>query len=231
MQAKDVMTREVATVRPETPLVEAATILVARHISGLPVLDESGQLVGILTEGDLLRRIELGTLPQRTRWLNLLRGPGLAAAEYVRTRTQHVEDVMTPSPASVAPEAPLEEVVALMERKRIKRVPVVDADKLVGVVSRSDLVRALVRAMPTRDGKPRDDAAIRADILAELEAQDWYRMCNITVTVEHGDVRLEGVVQSDAVHPALRVAVERVPGVVAVQNHVATMDPIVTVGV
>jgi CBS domain-containing protein len=229
MQAGDIMTRTVATVRPETTIAVAIATMVEGRISGLPVLDGSGRLVGILTEGDLLRRTEIGTEPHRPGWLKFLRGTGSAATDYVRARTHQVEDVMTPAPETVCPTAALDDVAALMERRRIRRVPVVDGGVLVGIVSRADLVRALGQAMQRHADLPSDDLAIRAAILAELKSNDWSSMCEISVSVDHGVVQLDGPVQSDAVRTGLRVAAERVPGVVAVENRVVVIDPLVGV--
>jgi CBS domain-containing protein len=227
MFARDVMTREVVTIRPDTLLAEAVALMVTSRISGLPVLNAAGHLLGILTEGDLLRRFELGTTRQRPAWLNFLRGPGGAAADYVRSRTLHVQDVMTPSPVRVAPEASLEQVVELMERERIKRVPVVLDQKVVGIISRGDLVRALAGVMAAMPVENRENAAIEADILAEIDGQGWSAMTHVGVSVDQGRVRLEGIAQTEAVRTALRVAAERVAGVVAVANEVTIPDPMV----
>ncbi len=229
MQASDIMTRRVATLRPETTIADAIAMMVEGRISGLPVLDGSGRLVGMLTEGDLLRRTEIGTEPHRSGWLKFLQGTGRAATDYVRARTHRVEDVMTPMPEAVDSAATLEDVVALMERKRIRRVPVVDAGVLVGIVSRADLVRALGQAMLRPVDQHSDDLAIRAGVLAELKSNDWSSLCDITVAVDHGVVQLGGPVQSDAVRTGLRVAAERVAGVVAVENRVVVIDPLVGV--
>ncbi len=225
MQAGDIMTREVATLRPDTTIADAIGRMVEGRISGLPVLDQSGHVVGMLTEGDLLRRTELGTAPHRPGWLKFLRGTGRAATDYARARTHRVEDVMTPTPKTVASVAVLNDVVALMENSRIRRVPVVDAGVLVGIVSRADLVRALGQAMQRQADLPADDTTIREAILAELKSNNWSSMCEITVLVQQGVVHLAGQVQSDAVRTGLRVAAERVAGVVAVENSVSVSDP------
>ncbi len=228
MLARDVMTTTVATVHPRTPLAEAVAKLVEGRISGLPVVDDQGALVGILTEGDLLRRVELGTVPQHSGWMRFLRGPGLAASEYVRTHTAAVEDVMTQAPTSATPATTLDDVVALMERHRVRRVPIVDDGKLVGLVSRADLVRALASALHQAAPAPATDAAIKEAIMAELNSQAWSNMCSVTVAVQNGQVRLEGIAQSEAVHRALRVAAETVAGAKNVVNAVSILDPMVT---
>lgn len=229
MQAMDVMTCEVTTVRPDTPIPEAIAKMVEGRISGLPVLDGKGQLVGILTEGDLLRRTELGTVRKRPGWLNLLRGPDRSAAEYVRCSTLEVDDIMSPDPVTVTSTTALEEVVALMERERVRRVPVVNNGVLVGIVSRADLVRALGHAMSIRAEIPVDDIGIRAGIIDELRRQPWFPQSNVSVMVRHGAVQLDGLVQSDAVRLAIRVATERAPGVKSVENRVEVLDPMMSV--
>jgi CBS domain-containing protein len=227
MLARDVMTAQVMTIRPDTLIAAAVAQMVAARVSGLPVVDPAGHLVGILTEGDLLRRFELGTTRHRPAWLNFLRGPGQAAADYVRTRTLHVMDIMTPSPISVAPDAPLAQVVGVMEQAKIKRVPVVADGQVIGIISRGDLVRALSGLLSALPVDIRGDAAIQADILAEIDGQGWSAMAHVGVAVDHGRVRLDGIAQTDAVKTALRVAAERVPGVIAVQNDVTIPDPMV----
>ncbi len=228
MLAGDVMTRDVATVHPKTPIAEAVAKMVAANISGLPVLDDEGMLAGILTEGDLLRRVELGTTPHHSSWLNFLRGPGLAAIEYVRTHTLNVEDVMTRDPVSVGPEASLGEVVAAMERSHVRRVPVTKEGRLVGIVSRSDLVRALAHRLSAGAPEKRPDEAVRAEIVNEMNRQGWHSMCSVKVTVKDGRVTLQGIAQSEPVYRAVRVAAESVPGVIDVDNQVSVLDPAIT---
>ena len=145
MKASDVMTRDVITVRRETSVTNAIRLMLDNNVSGLPVLD-NGKVIGILTEGDLLRRSETGTEKHRPRWLEILMGPGRMAGEYVRTHGRRVEEIMTTDLVSVAGDTPLDEVVGLMERRRIKRVPVIEGDLLVGVISRADLLRHIPAA-------------------------------------------------------------------------------------
>ena len=227
MLARDVMTPHVTTVTPDTPIRHAIAKMVAGRISGVPVLDAQGHLAGILTEGDLLRRIELGTEPHRPGWLSFLRGPGLAASDYIRTRTMHVSDIMTAAPVTVGPADTLEQIVGLMERKHVKRVPVVENGALIGIISRGDLMRALSGLLAGATVDARDDEAIRTDIIAELHAQNWSALSNVAVSVESGRVTLEGIAQTEAVRNAVRVAAETIGGVVAVDNRIAIPDPMV----
>lgn len=225
MLAEDVMTRAVTFVHPDTPIADAAAKMALGHISGLPVVDKAGALVGIVTEGDLLRRVELGTAPNHSSFMNFLRGPGLSANEYVRTHTLSVEDVMTPELATVGPKATLGEIVSCMERHHVRRVPVVEEGSLLGIVSRADLVRELHRQLEAGRSGPRSDDAIREDILAEMKRQHWHTLCNVSVEVRDGMVTLTGMAQSEPVLRALRVAATCVRGVTSVANEVTVLDP------
>jgi CBS domain-containing protein len=223
MKAHDVMTWGAITVKPDESVTRAAPLMLENKISGLPVVDDKGQLVGIVTEGDFLRRGELGTQRQRPRWLEFLLGPGRLAAEYVQTSGRKVAQIMTPEPKTITPETPLEEVVRLMERHRIKRLPVVQDGKLVGIVSRADLLHAL--GSIARELKPAasDDATIREQIIAECAKQRWAP--HINVVVRDGAVDLWGVISDDRKREAFIVAAENVPGVKAVHDHLAWIEP------
>ena len=223
MKARDVMTWGAIAVKPEESVARAVQLMLQNKISGLPVVDDSEQLVGIVTEGDFLRRGELGTQRQRPRWLEFLLGPGRLAAEYVQASGQKVAQVMTPEVKSITPETPLEDVVRLMERHRVKRLPVVQDGKLVGVVSRADLLHALGNV--ARELKPvaGDDATIREQIIAECAKQRWAP--HINVVVRDGVVSLWGVITDDRARDAFIVAAENVPGVKAVHDHLAWIEP------
>ena len=226
MNAADVMTRTILSAGPETPIAEAIGLMLDNRVSGLPVIDEVGQLVGILTEGDLLRRGETGTERHRPRWLEILLGPGRLAGEYVRTHGRKVEDIMTREPVSVAPETPLDEIVELMERHRIKRVPVLEGEKLVGIVSRADFLRALAQRLKEQSAAAPGDAEIRERILAELAKVFWVPRDRVGITVENGVVDLNGVILDEKEREALRVAAENVPGVRAVEDHLVWVEPV-----
>src|SRR5215475_13769276 len=173
MKAHDVMTWGTITVEPEASVARAVRLMLQNRISGLPVVDGSGQLVGMVTEGDFLSRGELGTRRQRPRWLEFLLGPGRLAAEYVRSSGQKVMEIMTIELKTITPETPLDEVVRLMERHRIKRLPVVEDGKLVGIVSRANLLHALASVARELKAPAGDDAAIRDQIMAECAKQPW----------------------------------------------------------
>src|SRR5215471_18463161 len=167
MKAHDVMTWGAITVGPDEPVLKAARLMLQNRISGLPVVDKEGQLVGMVTEGDFLRRGELGTQRQRPRWLEFLLGPGPLAAEYVRSSGQKVGEIMTIEPKTVTPDTPLDEIVRLMERHRIKRLPVVQDGKLVGIVSRANLLHALASVAHEVKAPAGDDATIRERVLGD----------------------------------------------------------------
>jgi CBS domain-containing protein len=223
MKAHDVMTWGTITVEPEASVTRAVRLMLQNKISGLPVVDAKGQLVGMVTEGDFLRRGELGTERRRPRWLEFLLGPGRLAAEYVQSSGQKVSEIMTPEPKTISPETPLDEVVRLMERHRIKRLPVVQDGKLVGIVSRANLLHAL--ASVAREVKPPagDDATIRERILAECAKQPWAP--HVNVVVRDGVVGLWGVITDERERQAFMVAAENVPGVKAVHDHLAWIEP------
>ena len=225
MKASDVMTRDVITVGREASVANAIRLMLDNNISGLPVSD-NGKVVGILTEGDLLRRSETGTEGQRPRWLEILMGPGRMAGEYVRTHGRKVEAIMTTDLISVARDTPLDEVVGLMERRRIKRVPVIEGGVLVGVVSRLDLLRALLRTIEAQHSEDRGDDDIREQILAELAKAPWVPRDGLSISVKDGVVDLNGVILEEKEREALRVVAENVSGVRAVQDHLIWIEPV-----
>src|SRR5579862_1578744 len=152
MNVSEVMTAEVITVTPETTIAEAAGLLLQHRISGLPVVGPGGEVVGIVTEGDLLRRVETGTARHHARWLEFLITPGRLAREYADANARNVGEVMTQGVIAVAPQDPLDAAVRLMERRHVKRLPVVEAGRLVGIISRANLVRALLSNLPKPAG-------------------------------------------------------------------------------
>lgn len=227
MRAADIMSTQLVSIAEEATVVEAIRLMLGKNISGLPVVDARGGPVGVITEGDLLRRTELGTERHHSAWIEFLRGPGRAAEDYVRTHTHRVADVMTPEPASVGEDAPLEDVVALMERRRIKRVLVVRDGRLVGLVSRADLLRALLADMEREAWEPacRSDEEIRERLLRALEAQGWAPREALRISCQGGVVTLDGVIMDEREREALRVAAERIPGVERVVDALVWMDP------
>ena len=224
MNAGEVMSHNPIAVPAEAGLAEALRLMFDHHVSGLPVADGKTRLVGILTEGDLLRRSELGTAGQRSRWLDLLMS-GRLASEYVRTHTRRVSEIMTRDVVSVAEDTPLTEVVRLMERHRIKRVPVLRDGALIGIVSRADLLRAIQRLLVAEPKTAASDETIRRHVLDELARAPWAPH-GLTVDVANGVVTLDGVILDEQKRSALRVAAENVPGVKAVVDHIVWVEPV-----
>lgn len=212
MKAGDVMTTGAATVHPWDTVGEAARTMANYGVSGLPVIDGEGGVVGMLTERDLLRRVELGTEHRRPRWRDLWFEPGDLAEEYSRAHGRKVEDVMSRDVAAIDTEMPLDEVVGLMEEKGYKRLPVVRDGKLVGIVSRANLLTALSRRLDPPGTVDRDDLALRRQILDELANKAWSKGAAIDVQVREGKIILRGTVEDERVARAMQVAAENTPG-------------------
>jgi CBS domain-containing protein len=224
MKAKNVMTPNVMSVQPDTPVMQAVRLMLQKRISGMPVVDSAGRLVGIVTEGDFLRRVETDTEKHRPRWLELLLGPGRLAEDYVRTHGRKVEEIMTRDPVTVTEDTPLAEIVKAMEKRQIKRVPVLRDQQVVGIVTRANLLHAL--ASLARDIKFTDmgDSSIRDKLLAELRKQPWAPVGALDVIVRNGVVELWGTITDERERQALVVAAENTPGVKDVHDHIAWVD-------
>jgi CBS domain-containing protein len=225
MIVADVMTRHVLSVAPDAAVEEAAKLMLSRGISGLFVVDGKEELAGVVTEGDLLRRDELGTERFRPWWLRMLVSPGRQAADFTRTHGRRVRDVMTEQVISVASTANLEEVVATMETHRIKRVPVTEAGRVIGVVSRSDLLRALVGRVRQEAPTATDDRSIRTAILDALDNASWAPLTALNVTVSEGVVDMWGTITNDDERRAICVIAENTLGVKAVHDHLVYVKP------
>ena len=226
MLAGDVMTRKVISVASDASAMQAGALMLKHQISGLPVVDSSGILLGIISEGDFLRRAELGTQRRRPRWLAFLISPGRLASEYVHACGRKVKEIMTPNPYTVTESTPVTEVVQLMERHRIKRVPVVCGRRLVGIVSRADLLRALARLARATETVATNDAEIRERVMAELRRQSWAPLDLINIIVRDRIVELRGTITEDSARQAMVVAAENVPGVRAVHDHLVWVEPV-----
>lgn len=226
MKAADVMSRNVVAVGSGATVLDAIRLMLDKRISGLPVVDDDAKLIGILTEGDLLHRSETGTARNRPAWLGLLIGPGRLAGEYVRTHGRRVGEVMTHEVVSVSEDTPLEQVVQLMDDRRIKRVPVLREGALVGIVSRADLLRALAERIAEENAEPGSDEQIRRRLIAELEKSAWSPREGLTITVKDGAVEFSGVIFDENEREAMRVAAENVPGVKSVHDHLVWVEPV-----
>ena len=225
MKARDVMTRNVVSIGPDATVLQAARLMLQHHISGLPIVDAAGTLVGILSEGDFLRRRETATERRRSRWLEFLMGPGKIASEYTHSHGKKVSEVMTDEVQTVDEDADLETVVELMERRRIKRVPVTRDGRMTGIVTRSNLMHAMVSMARGEPAPPKGDAEIRERLLREIEAQEWAPAAMVNVVVRDGVVELWGAVIDDRQREALKVAAENIPGVKAVKDHLVWIEP------
>jgi CBS domain-containing protein len=226
MKAKDVMTHCLVSITPDAPIGDAIARMISHQVSGMPVIAPDGALVGMVTEGDFLRRTEMHTEAPRRRWLELLQGPGSEASEYVRSHGATVRDVMSSRPVAVDPETPLSKVVDLMEEHAIKRIPVLEDGRVVGIVSRADLVTALGTYLvkPKKAATAGDDA-IRRSIMAEMKKQPWCPIQSLTVRVRNGFVHVSGVVFDERQRRALHVLVENIPGVKGIQERVGDYVP------
>ena len=224
MRAHQIMTRSVITVTPETSVVEAANIMLQRHISGLPVVNSAGHLVGIISEGDFIRRSEIGTQHQRGRFMKFILGAGREATDFVHEHGRKVAEIMTPEPLTINEDTDLEKIVELMEKNQVKRLPVTRGDKLVGIVSRSNLLQAVASlARDIRDPTANDDH-IRNRIIDALEKNDWCPI-GLSVTVRDGIVHLSGVITEERSRQASIVGAENVAGVKKVHDHLCWVEP------
>ncbi len=227
MKAGDVMTRMVTTVLPTNTVAEAIRRMLEGHISGLPVVDAKGHLVGIVTEGDFLRRAETGTARKATGWFAFLKDPGGLAEDYIQSHARVVSDVMITDVASVTESASLEDVVELMEKRRIKRVPVTHGKNLIGLISRTDLLRAVAAHMPAADPVSLSDADLHSAMMRELRKQDWAPRYAVSVAVKDGVVTLHGGMIDQRQREAVRVLAENVPGVKSVKDEMFWIEPMV----
>jgi len=219
MKAADVMVRNVITVPQDSVVAEVVDRLIGNRISAVPVVDADGRVVGVVSEGDLVRRAEAGTELRRSHWLEWMVPNQTLAAEFVKSHSRRVSDIMTRNVISVAPDTPLDEVATILESNGIKRVPVIENGKLVGILSRSNLVQALATIYKQATAATVDDAKLRTAIMEQLESKAWSHPSLLNVTVKDGAVDLWGIVESNAEKQAVRVAAEVAPGVKAVKDN------------
>jgi CBS domain-containing protein len=223
MRAHQIMTRPVITVTPETTIVEAANIMLQKHVSGLPVVDAAGKLVGVVSEGDFIRRSEIGTQRKRGRWLRFILGPGKSASDFVHEHGRKVSEVMTKSPLTITEDTALEEIVELMEKNNVKRLPVIRKDKVVGIVSRANLLQAVASLAREVPDPTADDDHIRNRVIDAMEKNDWCPF-GLGVIVKDGIVHLSGVITEERSRQAAIVAAETVQGVKQVHDHLCWVD-------
>lgn len=224
MKAHQIMTRKVITVSPDASIRDAAKLMIDYHVSGLPVVDASGALVGIVTERDFLRRHEVGTQRKRPRWLEFVRGPSLQAIDYVREAGCKVHEIMTREVHTVTQDAELSDIVDMMEKDHIKRVPVMHGGKLVGIVSRQNFVAAIADVMRETSDVGTSDALIRRRVIAVLRQNEWTPV-GLDVRVQDGVVDLNGFITDENIRQAIVVTAENVAGVTRVNEHLCWVDP------
>ncbi len=218
MQARDIMTTCVITVGPDAEVAEIAKCLLENRISAVPVVETEGRLIGIVSEGDLIRRSELGTERHRSWWLSLLLLPQHSAVDFIKTHGRRARDVMTREPITVHDDAPLEEIAEVLEKHRIKRVPVIHDGKLVGIVSRANLLHGLVARQI--DGNPSiDDRTIKAAVEKNL-SDAGVRIHLLNLVVSSGVARIWGIVTTPEEQVAACIAAERAPGVKEVRANI-----------
>jgi CBS domain-containing protein len=222
MQVSDIMTVDVVSVAPDTPVDDIAKLMLEKRISGVPVVDAEQRVIGIVSEGDLMRRGETDTVRQRSWWLRLFSSNAELANEYAKAHGSRAEHVMSRSLVTVPETASLREVADLLQRHAMKRMPVLRDGKLVGIVSRANLLQALASAGDLASGK-RADEAIRALLLADLRKEKWAQASPGNVIVIDGTVHLWGNIGSEEERRAFRIAAENVPGVRGVEDHMTPM--------
>jgi CBS domain-containing protein len=220
MRAADIMTRDVITVAPEDSVQDVARLLVKQRISATPVLDSGGSVVGIVSERDLMRRAEIDTDEKRSWLRRAWAGRERLALDYVRTHAGKVADIMTSNVITANPDTSLRDIASLLEQNGIKRVPIVEAGKLVGIVSRADLLRAFAALPVEPAARVVSDDEIRKRLYARLQSQHWISPSTLNVAVDHGVVEVWAAVNSHAERKAICVAAETIPGVIAVNDHI-----------
>jgi CBS domain-containing protein len=212
MKAADVMVRDVVTITPDTDAAEAVKLLIEHDVSALPVVDVDGRVIGMLSEADLLRRTEVGTERRRPWWLEALTPATTLAIDFAKAHGRRAAELMSQPVISATEDMPLAQIAALFERHRIKRVPVTSEGKLVGIVSRTNLIQALASSAATSGEAHAADRAMRLDILARLKEQSWTHFGEPNVVVSGGIVHLWGLVGSPEEHKALLALAEEVAG-------------------
>jgi CBS domain-containing protein len=220
MKAADVMVTDVITLRPDDTVQHAASVLLDRGISAAPVVAADGKLDGLVSEGDLVRRAEIGTARRRSWWLELLTTPEARAQDYVRSHAVKVADVMTTDVVTATEGSSLADIVTLLEKNGIKRVPVVRDGKVVGIVSRRNIVQAFARTAAAKaPAAQASDDEIRDRVMQQVRAMGWAKPWLLNVTVSNGVVQLWGPVDTQQERQGLRVAAESTPGVTAVEDN------------
>ena len=218
MKAMDVMVRDVITVRPDDEVAVAIKLLAEHDVSALPVVDDGGKVVGVISEADLMRREEIGTERHRSWWLEAMTPGAILAGEFAKAHGRKVREIMSHTVVSAAEETPLGEIAGLLEKHRIKRVPILRDGKLAGIVSRSNLIQALATSDVAAGSDGLSDRSIRGELLDRLGEQTWTDFGSRNVIVRDGVVHLWGLVGSPQEHKALLALAEQVAGVKSVSD-------------
>ncbi len=226
MIVTDLMTKSPITVHQDANLADAVRIMLEHRVSGLPVVDSAGRLVGIVTEGDLLRRPELGTEGKQGSWLKALLSSASLAKDYVRTHGRHVSEIMTVDPIYVEPETSLADVAEAMQQNNVKRLPVLQNGTLVGVISRADLLGALALKLSETTHGTSSAETIRNYILSTLTRERWAPRSTVRIEVQGDVVNLEGTVLSEEERQAVKVIAENAPGVKKVNDKLTFVEPL-----
>ncbi len=220
MHAHEIMSRHVITINADALVTTAIRLMMSHRIGGLPVIDAEGKLIGILSESDFLRRVEIGTEKRRGRWLALLAGADQVALDFARQHGRKVGEIMSPNPITIGEDTPLEQIVRLMESHNVRRFPVIRREEVVGMVTRADFLAAIANRSLEPGSYSDDDNAVRGAVLAALSQASW-RPCALNVSVHEGVVVLRGTVKSDDDQKAVVVAAENVPGVKRVEDQLS----------
>lgn len=226
MKASDVMTREVKIIGPDKSAQAAAKLMIDNRISGLPVVSDNGEVIGMLSESDLMHRVELGTDDKSGSWSLLFSDPSSIAEKFKKSHGRKVHDIMARPVISVDAEADLGEVADMLDFRKINRVPVMRGEQLVGIITRSDLVRAFSRADTSAVLARANVEAIHQLIDQRLKALSWLDATYLNLTILDGVVHLSGYVQSKQHLDALKILIGETPGVVATESSVAIGTPV-----
>lgn len=224
MKVADAMTEGLISIRSDASVLEALHLMLELKISGLPVINAQGNLAGMVTEGDFLRRAELGTEQHHPHWLEFLLGPGRLAGEYVGTHGRKVGEIMSGDVVTVADDAPLSEAVRLMEHHHIKRLPVIRRGHVIGMLSRADLLRSCLAVASVAVPADTSDEGIRRSLLLQIDRLPWGPRATVAVAVKDGVVTLHGVIGDERTRAALKVLAENATGVKAVCDQLTTID-------
>ena len=222
MRAHEIMSRHVITIGSDALVHDAIKTMLSHHVKGLPVLDAAGKLVGIISEGDFVRRAELGTEKRRSRWLSLLAGSEQIAIDFTHQHGRKVSQIMSTSPITIGEDTPLEQIVRLMESRNVHRFPVMRGDEIVGMVTRSDFLTAIANLSLDAVGYSDSDDLIRRSAVAALSNASW-RPCGLNVIVHDGVVTVRGMIKSDNARKAALVAVENIRGVKRVEDQLSSI--------